>query len=184
MAVEDMLVDVAMSATPLKVAILRYFNPVGAHESGLMGEDPQGVPSNLMPFISQVAVGRRPQLRIFGNDYPTSDGTCVRDYVHVMDLAAGHLRALDALATSNLITVNLGTGMGRSVLELVHAFEEASSHKIAVQIAQRREGDIARYFASPERASSELNWRAKRSLADMCRDAWRWQSRNPAGYRA
>jgi UDP-glucose 4-epimerase len=183
MTIEDMLVDVTTSSKPLNVAILRYFNPVGAHESGLMGEDPQGVPSNLMPFISQVAVGRRPYLQIFGNDYPTHDGTCVRDYVHVMDLATGHLRALDALATSRQITVNLGTGKGSSVLEMVQAFEDASRQKIAIQMVQRREGDVARYFASPALATAELNWRAERSLADMCRDAWRWQNRNPAGYR-
>jgi UDP-glucose 4-epimerase len=183
MAVEDMLVDVALSADPLNVAILRYFNPVGAHESGLMGEDPQGDPNNLMPFVSQVAVGRRPFLNIFGNDYPTPDGTCIRDYVHVMDLAAGHLRALEALDRANLITVNLGTGQGSSVLELVHAFQKASGRKIPMEIAARRSGDVAQYYASPELARTMLGWSAERSLADMCRDAWKWQSGNPAGYR-
>lgn len=183
MVIEDMLVDFMMSASPLKVAILRYFNPVGADESGLIGEDPKGPPNNLMPFISQVAVGLRPLLNVFGNDYPTPDGTCIRDYVHVTDLAAGHLRALEALDKADQVTVNLGTGTGSSVLELVHAFEQASGQKIATEIAPRRDGDVAQYIASSALARTELNWQATRSLDDMCRDSWLWQSQNPNGYR-
>lgn len=182
MVVEEMLADVAASTDPLKVAILRYFNPVGSHESGLMGEDPQGVPNNVMPFISQVAVGRRPFLNVFGNDYGTPDGTGIRDYVHVVDLAAGHLRALQGLQDRNFIKVNLGTGRGSSVLELVSAFEKASGRSIPVNFAPRRDGDIANYYASPDLAHELLGWRAERSLDDMCRDAWRWQNQNPIGY--
>lgn len=182
MAAEDMLVDITTSNDPLKIAILRYFNPVGAHESGLMGEDPQGLPNNLMPFICQVAVSRRPNLNVFGNDYPTRDGTCIRDYVHVMDLAAGHLLALKALDRADLIKVNLGTGRGSSVLDLVGAYEAASGRDIPVKFAPRREGDVASYFASPVLAEATLGWKAQRNLAVMCRDAWRWQSRNPTGY--
>lgn len=148
-AVEDMLVDVAMSADPLMVAILRYFNPVGAHEGGLMGEDPQGEPNNLMPFVSQVTVGRRPLLNVFGNDYETPYGTCIRDYVHVMDLAAGRFAAVDALRSTGLMTVNPGTGRGSSVLQLINAFQEVSGRNIAVEIAARRSDDVAQYYASP-----------------------------------
>jgi UDP-glucose 4-epimerase len=184
MVVEEMLADVAASADPLKVAILRYFNPVGSHESGLMGEDPHGVPNNLMPFIAQVAVGRRPFLNVFGNDYGTPDGTGVRDYVHVVDLAAGHLRALQGLQERDFIKVNLGTGRGSSVLELVHAFEKASGQQIPVEFAPRRDGDIASYYASPVLAHELLGWQAERSLDDMCRDVWKWQSQNPTGYQA
>eukprot|EP01035_Chromulina_nebulosa_P066964 gene66964-91711_t len=168
MMVEQMLADVAASTNPLKIGVLRYFNPVGAHESGLIGEDPHGQPNNVMPFISQVAVGRRPVLSVYGNDYDTRDGTGVRDYVHVMDLATGHLRALEYLDRHNLLTVNLGTGRGSSVMELVHAFEKASGKSIPVQIAPRRHGDIASYYASPERAQQLLGWTAQRDLDEMC----------------
>lgn len=182
--VEEMLGDVAASADPLKVAILRYFNPVGSHESGLMGEDPRGVPNNLMPFISQVAVGRRPFLNIFGNDYDTVDGTGVRDYVHVMDLAAGHVRALQGLETSAFIKVNLGTGRGSSVLEIARAFAKASGQEIPLVFAPRRDGDIASYYACPALAREILGWHAERTLDDMCRDTWNWQRQNPGGYQS
>lgn len=181
---EEMLDDVVASSTGLKVAILRYFNPVGAHDSGLIGEDPNGTPNNLMPFIAQVAVGRRPILKIFGNDYDTPDGTGIRDYVHVMDLASGHLRALDCLEAQDFIRVNLGTGRGSSVLEMVDAFSRASGRQITVEFAPRREGDLASYYACPELAFDVLGWRATRHLDDMCRDAWNWQRSNPDGYRA
>jgi UDP-glucose 4-epimerase len=180
--VEDILADVAGSARPLKVAILRYFNPVGAHESGLMGEAPNGIPNNLMPFISEVAVGRRRFVNVFGNDYDTPDGTGIRDYVHVMDLATGHLRALESFKNNDFIKVNLGTGCGSSVLELIAAFEKASDRHIPVEFAPRRAGDIAEYYASSKLAGKLLGWQAKRSLEDMCRDVWNWQSKNPAGY--
>jgi UDP-glucose 4-epimerase len=182
MIVEDMLTDIVASSNPLDVAILRYFNPVGSHESGLIGEDPRGIPNNVMPYISQVAVGRRQCLNVFGNDYPTRDGTGVRDYVHVVDLAAGHLRALERLDERNFIKVNLGTGRGSSVLELVNAFSSASGKTIPVEFAPRRAGDIASYYASPALAEKLLGWKAERGLAEMCEDAWRWQSLNPNGY--
>jgi UDP-glucose 4-epimerase len=181
---EDMLGDIAASSAPLQVAILRYFNPVGAHDSGLIGEDPNGVPNNLMPFIAQVAVGRRPSLQIFGNDYDTPDGTGIRDYVHVMDLATGHLRALQCLETQDLVRLNLGTGRGSSVLEMVDASAKASGRAIRVVFAPRRDGDIASYHACPDQAFSVLGWQATRDLDEMCRDAWNWQRSNPDGYRA
>jgi len=157
---------------------------VGAHESGLIGEDPNGIPNNLLPFIAQVAVGKLPALAVFGNDYSTSDGTGVRDYIHVVDLADGHLRALEAFQTRSGAHVwNLGTGQGYSVLEMVRAFEEASGRKVPYRIAPRRPGDIAVCYADPTKAASELGWRAKRGPAEMMRDAWRWQSMNPDGYR-
>jgi UDP-glucose 4-epimerase len=183
MMVEEMLSDLAGSSKSFKIAILRYFNPVGAHESGLIGEDPTGEPNNLMPFIAQVAVGRRPHLNVFGTDYETPDGTGVRDFVHVMDLAAGHLRALECLEIQDLIKVNLGTGHGTSVLELVHAFSEASGKYIPVVFAPRRAGDIACCYASPDLARRTLGWSATRDLDDICRDTWRWQSGNPLGYK-
>ena len=181
--VEEMLSDVVASPDALRVAILRYFNPVGAHESGLIGEDPHGVPNNLMPFVSQVAVGRRASLKVFGNDYDTPDGTGVRDYVHVTDLAIGHLRALERLDTNDFFTVNLGTGRGSSVLEIVHAFAGASGCEIPVEFAPRRAGDTASYYACPALALSLLGWQATRTLDDICRDAWNWQRQNPDGYR-
>ena len=180
--VEEMLSDLASSSASFKIAILRYFNPIGAHDSGLIGEDPSGVPDNLMPFIAQVAVGRQPHLNVFGKDYDTPDGTGVRDYVHVMDVAAGHLRALEGLEKQRLIKVNLGTGRGTSVLELVHAFSKASGKDIPIVFAPRRDGDIACCYACPDLAQQTLGWRATRDLNDMCKDTWKWQSSNPHGY--
>jgi UDP-glucose 4-epimerase len=180
--IEEMLSDVVSSSTSFKIAILRYFNPVGAHESGLIGEDPNGEANNLMPLIAQVAVGRRPHLNVFGTDYDTPDGTGVRDYVHVVDVAAGHLRALECLKKQRLITVNLGTGRGTSVLELAQAFSKASGKNIPIVSAPRRDGDIARCYASPDLARQMLGWRATRDLNDMCKDTWKWQSSNPNGY--
>jgi UDP-glucose 4-epimerase len=182
--VEDMLRDLAASDTRWRIAILRYFNPVGAHESGLIGEDPNGIPNNLLPYVAQVAVGKLPELAVFGNDYPTPDGTGVRDYIHVLDLADGHLRALDALQTRTGARVwNLGTGRGYSVLEMVSAFEAASGRKVPYKFAPRRPGDIATCYADPTKAEKELGWKARRGLDEMMRDAWRWQQMNPNGYR-
>ncbi len=183
--IEAILRDLASSDSAWKVALLRYFNPVGAHESGLIGEDPAGVPNNLMPFIAQVAVGRRDALNVYGNDYPTPDGTGVRDYIHVVDLARGHLAALRKLdAMTEVLTVNLGTGRGYSVLEMVDAFRKASGCEIPYRIVPRRSGDIAACYADPALARRLLDWRAERGIEEMCRDAWRWQSMNPDGYAA
>ncbi len=181
---EQILRDVAAADTTMRVALLRYFNPVGAHPSGRIGEDPAGIPNNLMPFIAQVAAGRRDRLRVFGDDYDTVDGTGVRDYIHVEDLAAGHVAALDKLATTDqpVSTWNLGTGQGTSVLQLLHAFEQAIGRELPYEIVGRRSGDIATSYADPSRAHAELGWRATRSVEDMCRDTWRWQSQNPQGY--
>jgi UDP-glucose 4-epimerase len=182
--VEDMLRDVSASDPRWRIAILRYFNPVGAHDSGLIGEDPNGIPNNLLPFIAQVAVGKLPELSVFGNDYPTHDGTGVRDYIHVVDLAEGHLCALDALETCTGAHVwNLGTGQGYSVLDMVHAFEVESGKTVPYRVAPRRPGDIATCYADPTKAVRELGWKAKRGLPEMMRDAWRWQQMNPNGYR-
>lgn len=182
--VEDMLRDLAISDSRWRVAILRYFNPVGAHESGLIGEDPNGIPNNLLPYITQVAVGKLNELAVFGNDYPTHDGTGVRDYIHVMDLAEGHLRALDVLHYRVGVHVwNLGTGQGYSVLDMVRAFEVASGRCLPFRIAPRRSGDIATCYADPSKAEQELGWKARRGLAEMMLDAWRWQQMNPNGYR-
>jgi UDP-glucose 4-epimerase len=181
--VEDMLRDVAKSDPRWRIAILRYFNPVGAHESGLIGEDPNGIPNNLLPYIAHVAVGKLPELVVFGNDYATPDGTGVRDYIHVVDLAEGHLRALEALQSSTGAHVwNLGTGQGYSVLEMVRAFEAASGKLVPYRIAPRRAGDIATCYADPAKAERELGWKARRSLDEMMRNAWRWQQQNPNGY--
>ena len=181
---EDMLRDLAAADARWHVILLRYFNPVGAHESGLMGEDPSGIPNNLMPFITQVAVGRLKELSIFGNDYPTRDGTCIRDYIHVCDLAEGHICALKAIANLPGCTpINLGTGDGFSVLELVHAFERATGKSLPQRIAPRRAGDAAASYADPSRALKLLGWKAKRGIDDICRDAWNWQSKNPQGYK-
>ncbi|MDD0810211.1 UDP-glucose 4-epimerase GalE [Curvibacter sp. RS43] len=184
--VEYILRDVAAANPDWRVACLRYFNPVGAHTSGLMGEDPRGVPGNLMPFIGQVAVGRRPALNVFGNDYPTPDGTGVRDYIHVMDLADGHLAALRYLqrepSGSNCLMVNLGTGQGISVLQMVHAFEQYTGQKVPYNVAPRRAGDLASYYADPGLANRVLGWTAQRGLKEMCEDSWNWQHRNPNGY--
>jgi UDP-glucose 4-epimerase len=180
--VEGMLGDCVRSSGSLKLAILRYFNPIGAHESGLIGEDPLGVPSNLMPFIAQVAGGRRQHLSVFGNDYETRDGTGVRDYVHVMDVAAGHVRALECLEMESFIRVNLGTGRGVSVLELVQAFSKVCGRQIPLVFEPRRAGDVASCYACPDLAKRILGWRARHDLNDMCEDAWKWQSTNPRGY--
>ena len=182
--VEEMLRDLHVAEPDWKIAILRYFNPVGAHESGLIGEDPRGIPNNLMPFVAQVAVGRRDQLNVWGNDYPTPDGTGVRDYIHVMDLAEGHLRALHRLDQPGCLALNLGTGRGFSVLDVVKAFEQASGRRIPLNFAPRRPGDLASYYADPTLAESLLGWRATRDLACMCDDQWRWQEHNPQGYAA
>ncbi len=180
--IEEMLRDLLVAEPDWRIAILRYFNPVGAHPSGLIGESPNGIPNNLMPFVAQVAVGRRPELSVFGSDYPTPDGTGVRDYIHVVDLALGHLAALDALARSaGELTVNLGTGQGYSVLDMVHAFEQASGRRIPYRLVDRRPGDVASCFADPARAESLLGWRATRGIESMCADTWRWQQANPQG---
>lgn len=181
--VEQIYRDLAASDSQWNIIILRYFNPVGAHESGLIGEDPNGIPNNLMPYISQVAVGRLQELNVFGSDYPTIDGTGVRDYIHVVDLALGHVAALQALKNNaGLITLNLGTGKGCSVLELVKAFEASTGKVIPYRMVARRPGDVATCYADPALAESSLGWRAKLDIHAMCRDAWRWQSKNPQGY--
>lgn len=181
--VEHVLADLHHSDPSWNIARLRYFNPVGAHDSGLIGEDPNDIPNNLMPFITQVAVGKREQLSVFGNDYDTVDGTGVRDYIHVVDLAVGHLRALDKLRTKpGLVTYNLGTGQGYSVLEMVAAFEKASGTEIKYQLVARRAGDIAACYANPDKAQTELNWQATHTIDDMAQSSWHWQSRNPNGY--
>lgn len=181
--VEQILRDFAVSDANWRIAILRYFNPVGAHDSGMIGEDPSGIPNNLMPFVSQVAVGRLQQLSVFGNDYPTPDGTGVRDYIHVVDLAKGHLAALNALQKqTGILTVNLGTGIGYSVLDMVKAFETASGKKIPYKVMGRRAGDIAICYADPTKAGETLGWHARYDIAKMCRDTWHWQSLNPNGY--
>ena len=182
--VEEILREAAAADPRWRVALLRYFNPVGAHASGLIGEDPNGVPNNLMPFISQVAVGRREALSVWGDDYPTPDGTGVRDYIHVVDLARGHLAALGHMPDSGVLTANLGTGRGYSVLEMVRAFEQASGRKVAYRIAARRPGDVAACYADPSLAAERLGWRAQLDLSRMCADTWRWQSQNPQGYGA
>ena len=181
--VEEILRDLQLSDAEWSVALLRYFNPVGAHASGTIGEDPNGIPNNLMPFIAQTAVGKRDCLSVFGGDYDTSDGTGVRDYIHVVDLADGHLKALNYLDdNSGVLTVNLGTGNGYSVLEMVKAFEKASGKEVTYKIVPRRAGDIAKCFADPSYAKKVLGWEAKKSIEQMCEDSWRWQSNNPNGY--
>ncbi|SCX27911.1 UDP-galactose 4-epimerase [Nitrosomonas eutropha] len=180
--IEEMLRDVYRANPQFRIAILRYFNPVGAHDSGLIGEDPQGIPNNLMPFVAQVAVGRREHLNVWGSDYPTHDGTGVRDYIHVVDLALGHLSALGHLATPRCLAVNLGTGTGYSVLDVVKAFENASGQHVPYQLSPRRAGDVATCYADPALAEKILEWNAQRDLAAMCRDHWRWQKCNPEGY--
>jgi UDP-glucose 4-epimerase len=184
--VEEILRDLRRSDATWQVAILRYFNPVGAHASGLIGEDPRGVPNNLLPFVGQVAVGRREYLNVWGQDYATPDGTGVRDYIHVVDLALGHLKALEALARpdglTGCLTVNLGTGKGYSVLDIVRAFEAASGQPVPYKVGPRRPGDVASCYADPAQAATVLGWRAERGLTAMCTDAWRWQSANPKGY--
>lgn len=180
---EQIYSDLAKSDPTWKIALLRYFNPVGAHPSGLIGEDPNGIPNNLMPYISQVAVGRRERLAVFGNDYPTTDGTGVRDYIHVMDLAEGHVSALRWLQNqAGAHTFNLGTGRGYSVLEMIAAFQRASRRSIPYQFSPRRSGDVAEMFADPTKAEKKLGWRAQRSIDEMCSDSWNWQRNNPKGY--
>ena len=181
--IEEILKDLHGSDPGWNIALLRYFNPVGAHASGLIGEDPNDIPNNLMPFVSQVAIGKLPVLSVFGDDYPTHDGTGVRDYIHVVDLAAGHLHALEKLASNpGVVVYNLGTGRGYSVLDMVKAFEKASGRKVAYKIVPRRAGDIASCYADPSKARGELGWKASRGIDEMCEDTWRWQSMNPGGY--
>lgn len=181
--VEEVLGDWTLAKPSWSIACLRYFNPVGAHTSGLIGEDPQGAPNNLMPYVAQVAVGRRGKLMVFGGDYPTVDGTGVRDYIHVMDLVEGHVAALRViLAEEGLLRVNLGTGNGVSVLEVVQAFERASGKSVAYEITDRRPGDVAECWADTSLAATKLEWKASRNLQQMCEDSWRWQSMNPKGY--
>lgn len=180
---EQILKDLAVSDSEWSIGILRYFNPIGAHESGLIGEDPEGIPNNLMPFISQVAVGKRPQLSIFGNDYDTVDGTGVRDYIHVVDLAVGHIKALEKVVSApDVYVYNLGSGHGISVLELVETFERVTEQEIPYQIVERRTGDVATCYANADKAMKELNWKTLKTLEDMCRDTWNWQSNNPHGF--
>ena len=183
LVIEHILADEAAADASFRYAALRYFNPIGAHPSGRIGEDPRGIPNNLLPYLAQVAVGRRPSLRVWGRDYATRDGTGVRDYIHVMDLADGHVAALEFLEREGRsLTVNLGSGRGHSVLEVVRAFERAAGKPIALDFHPRRAGDVAQSYADASRAAEVLGWRAKLSLEEMCADAWRWQSRNPEGY--
>jgi len=183
LTIEYILKDLYRSDEKWNIILLRYFNPVGAHKSGEIGEDPTGIPNNLLPYVTQVAVGIRDKLRIFGGDYPTHDGTGVRDYIHVVDLAIGHVKAWEKLKNNpGLGIYNLGTGNGYSVLDVVKAFEEASGKKIPYEIADRRAGDIAKIYADPSKAEKELEWSAKRDLLEMCKDSWNWQSKNPEGY--
>jgi UDP-glucose 4-epimerase len=182
--IEQILRDVAVAQPSWRIALLRYFNPVGAHASGTIGEDPSGIPNNLVPYICQVAVGRREKLRVFGDDYDTPDGTAVRDYIHVEDLAAGHVAALARLSSTDqaVSTWNLGTGTGSSVFDVLHAFERAFGRKLPYEVVGRRAGDIAASYADPGRANAELGWTATRTIDDMCADSWHWQSQNPHGY--
>lgn len=183
--VEQIATDISTAHPEIRVALLRYFNPVGAHPSGLIGEDPQGIPNNLMPFISQVASGLRERLMVFGNDYDTKDGTCERDYIHVLDLAEGHVAALEYLDRHTEVRVrpwNLGGGLHTSVLELIKAFEDTNNVSIPYTISSRRMGDLDKFWADTKRAETELGWKTKRSIADMCRDTWNWQAQNPTGY--
>ncbi len=183
--IEEMLRDLYVSDPEWKIVLLRYFNPIGAHESGTIGEDPNGIPNNLLPFIAQTAIGTRACLSVFGDDYDTVDGTGVRDYIHVMDLADGHVKALDKMSTfTEIMTINLGTGKGYSVLEVLKAFEAACGKKVPYSIAPRRAGDITTCFADPTYAKAVLGWEAQRGINEMCKDSWRWQSNNPQGYKS
>ncbi|MDU1411373.1 MAG: UDP-glucose 4-epimerase GalE [Clostridium sp.] len=181
--IEEILRDLYNSDKSWNIALLRYFNPVGAHKSGLLGEDPCGIPNNLMPYITKVAIGELKELSVFGNDYNTMDGTGVRDYIHVVDLARGHLKALDKLTTNcGLVTYNLGTGNGYSVIDVINAFSRASGKPVPYKIVSRRPGDIAACYANPQKANEELGWKAEKGIEEMCEDSWRWQSKNPKGY--
>ena len=181
--IEEILQDLFISDSEWSIALLRYFNPIGAHESGRIGEDPNGIPNNLMPYITQVAVGKREKLSIFGNDYDTHDGTGVRDYIHVVDLAKGHLKAVEkVMKMTGVEAYNLGTGTGYSVLDMVKNFEKATGQKVPYIITDRRPGDIGECYADPTKAKNELHWVAEKDIEDMCRDAWRWQKNNPKGY--
>jgi UDP-glucose 4-epimerase len=191
--IEDILRDLSAAdktnqdSPPWKIALLRYFNPIGAHESGLIGEDPNGIPNNLMPYVAQVAIGKLPQLSVFGDDYPTRDGTGIRDYIHVVDLVKGHINAIQALNSNRFETggckaYNLGSGQGHSVLEIITAFELVTGKTINYKVSPRRAGDLAEYFAKPDLALKELNWKVEKTLHDMVTDTWNWQSKNPQGY--
>ena len=185
--VEEMLRDIT-AASKVQAVLLRYFNPIGAHESGLIGEDPHGIPNNLLPYIAQVAIGQRDKLSVFGGDYPTPDGTGVRDYIHVVDLAKGHVKALERMVEvetgqGQCLTYNLGTGKGSSVIEVITAFEQACGHEINYELVERRPGDVPEYYANPQLANQELGWQAEKSLDDMMVDTWRWQTQNPNGYK-
>ncbi|MEG2677059.1 MAG: UDP-glucose 4-epimerase GalE [Oscillospiraceae bacterium] len=181
--IEDILRDLYSADKSFNIALLRYFNPIGAHKSGTIGEDPFGIPNNLLPYVAQVAIGKLKEVSVFGNDYDTPDGTGVRDYIHVLDLADGHVAALKKLASNcGLVTYNLGTGKGYSVLNIIDAFSKACARDIPYKIVSRRPGDIAKCYADPEKASKELDWNAKYNIEDMCADSWRWQSMNPRGY--
>jgi UDP-glucose 4-epimerase len=182
--IEELLKDLHRSDNEWRIGILRYFNPVGAHESGLIGEDPAGVPNNLLPFVAQVAIGRQDRLKVWGNDYDTRDGTGIRDFIHVVDLASGHLSVLQHLTRPGVLTLNLGTGNGSSVLEVIRAFEAASGRPVPYEIRERRAGDVAICYADPTLAGELLGWKSARSLAQACADHWRWQLKNPNGYRA
>ena len=183
--IEQILQDIAVSDSEWSIALLRYFNPIGAHESGLIGEDPTGIPNNLMPYITQVAVGKLPRLSVFGDDYDTHDGTGVRDYIHVVDLALGHIKALDKIKETEGVGIyNLGTGIGYSVLDLTYSFQKATGVEIPYTIIDRRPGDVATCYADATKAKEELGWTAQKTLADMCRDSWNWQKNNPNGYEA
>jgi UDP-glucose 4-epimerase len=181
--IEEILKDLVASDPAWSIALLRYFNPVGAHPSGMMGEDPDGIPNNLMPYISQVAAGKLPELKIFGDDYDTQDGSGVRDYIHVCDLAEGHIKALERLPEDGIDTYNLGTGRGVSVFELLHMFEKVNGVKIPFTVTGRRAGDVAVCYADAGKAERELGWKAGRTIEDMCRDSYRWQTNNPNGYK-
>ena len=181
--IEIILEDLYKSDNEWAITLLRYFNPIGAHESGRIGEDPNGIPNNLMPYITQVAIGKREKLSVFGNDYDTHDGTGVRDYIHVVDLALGHVKALNKVLGQNGCNIyNLGTGVGYSVLDVVKAFEKASGAEVKYEIAPRRPGDIATCYSDPSKAYAELGWKAERGIEKMCEDSWRWQKNNPQGY--
>lgn len=182
--IETILTDLWRADPTWNIALLRYFNPVGAHESGRIGEDPKGIPNNLMPYVAQVASGKLQKIRVFGNDYPTPDGTGVRDYIHVVDLARGHIAAIERLTEPGVHIYNLGTGIGYSVLDMIRAFEKACGKELPYEICARRPGDIAACYASPEKAARDLGWRAEYGIAEMCRDQWNWQSHNPNGYEA